>query len=827
MAPAPLYLRHTATSMLRHKMGKQLFDIQSSSIGASSVAIPETESTSRPETESTSRSARRRQRTFFTGNDGTTSVHAGSRKYSAVVEVGIHLAYSAFALAMDISSAYDGTSSDNNSGRNGDTCIVDTRIGAKVITTEAMAALNVTALSLYRYCMLVLELAHAVLAVWDEKKISKQKSSGVISSTSNRAVTSCAGIRSKMEEISHEMELLQQQHDRYNARLDHSIPQRMGKLSISTRVFSLLDLVCSNTSPSGVAENFLLNFKEKNEQTKVRNIYKAQEEIVVCDGNCNGGDESDLDLAYKVVEQLQDTEAQLVKILKEISPQTLTLKKYNDRYVINSSSSFQETAKISPSSIRNLISRINNKTNLSNFTESATREKLCRGSDDISSSLSILDEQTAIPQPTSDLPIPNHHENGHSHNQSRREQRKETAILSRNLKAGPVVKQDPSTTISRRQRSNIPGSNIDQQRLRPMTNIQKKNDKSSKRTAMKPTAMKTTSKTSAKSTSTKAQNSLEETILSELLQSTTKNNTEWDDIVGLPHAKRSLQEAIVLPFLRPDLYTGLRTPPRGILLYGPPGTGKTMLARAAASEATVRTNKDGRSSGLRSFFACSASTLTSKYVGEGEKLVRALFDVARRVGPSIIFLDEIDSILSVRKSDGEHEASRRLKTEFMVQFDGVRSSDASNSGSNTTTSCPSDHVLVLACSNCPWDLDEAILRRFQRRIYVPLPDEEARHALISRMVSLNKSNMTPANMKALVRITHGYSCSDLASLGNEASFGPLRSLGGLQEIQQVKIADLRPINYNDFKTAAQNCCQSVSVALLEKYNGWEKKQSKI
>lgn len=130
-------------------------------------------------------------------------------------------------------------------------------------------------------------------------------------------------------------------------------------------------------------------------------------------------------------------------------------------------------------------------------------------------------------------------------------------------------------------------------------------------------------------------------------------NVKWDDISGLSEVKKILNETIVLPTLRPDIFNGLYAPSKGILLYGPPGTGKTLLAKAVATECKS------------TFFSISASTLTSKWMGEGEKLMRGLFALALEKAPSVIFFDEIDSIMGARGGN-EHEASRRLKTEFLV-----------------------------------------------------------------------------------------------------------------------------------------------------------------
>jgi SpoVK/Ycf46/Vps4 family AAA+-type ATPase len=268
----------------------------------------------------------------------------------------------------------------------------------------------------------------------------------------------------------------------------------------------------------------------------------------------------------------------------------------------------------------------------------------------------------------------------------------------------------------------------------------------------------------------------------------------------LENAKRSLQESAILPLLRPDLYTGLRKP-QNILLYGPPGTGKTMLVRAVAHKSQCL------------LFACTASALTSKWHGEGEKLVRALFRVASDVAPSIIFVDEMDALLSSRKAD-EHEASRRFKTEFMIQLDGIQGSD--NEG----------HVLVVACTNCPWDVDDAVMRRFPRRIYVPLPDADARRGLITSLLKkAGAHQLTARDVGRVVQRTEGFSCSDISSIASEASFGPLRSLGGIEAIRDVRSQDVRPIMLRDFDVAIQYSTKSVTPALLAKYKQWEQQQS--
>ena len=186
-------------------------------------------------------------------------------------------------------------------------------------------------------------------------------------------------------------------------------------------------------------------------------------------------------------------------------------------------------------------------------------------------------------------------------------------------------------------------------------------------------------------------------------------NIRFHDIIGLDDAKRLMKEAVLMPMKYPHLFTGILEPWKGILLFGPPGTGKTMLAKAVATECRT------------TFFNMSASTIVSKWRGDSEKLVRLLFEIARYHQPSTIFFDEIDSIMSSRTSSGEHEASRRMKTELLIQLDGLIKSS-------------NERVFLLAASNLPWELDTALLRRLEKRILVPLPSVEAREDMLRNLI---------------------------------------------------------------------------------------------
>ncbi|XP_038628349.1 spastin isoform X3 [Tachyglossus aculeatus] len=282
-------------------------------------------------------------------------------------------------------------------------------------------------------------------------------------------------------------------------------------------------------------------------------------------------------------------------------------------------------------------------------------------------------------------------------------------------------------------------------------------------------------------------------IMNEIVDNGTA--VKFDDIAGQELAKQALQEIVILPSLRPELFTGLRAPARGLLLFGPPGNGKTMLAKAVAAESNA------------TFFNISAASLTSKYVGEGEKLVRALFAVARELQPSIIFIDEVDSLLCERR-EGEHDASRRLKTEFLIEFDGVQSAG-------------DDRVLVMGATNRPQELDEAVLRRFIKRVYVSLPNEETRLLLLKNLLSKQGSPLTQKELAQLARMTDGYSGSDLTALAKDAALGPIRELKP-EQVKNMSASEMRNIRLSDFTESLKKIKRSVSPQTLEAYIRWNK-----
>ncbi|CAL4962047.1 unnamed protein product [Urochloa decumbens] len=268
----------------------------------------------------------------------------------------------------------------------------------------------------------------------------------------------------------------------------------------------------------------------------------------------------------------------------------------------------------------------------------------------------------------------------------------------------------------------------------------------------------------------------------------------WDDVAGLSEAKRLLEEAV-----------GIRRPWKGVLMFGPPGTGKTLLAKAVATECGT------------TFFNVSSATLASKWRGESERMVRCLFDLARAYAPSTIFIDEIDSLCTSRGASGEHESSRRVKSELLVQIDGVNNSSTTEDGQPKI-------VMVLAATNFPWDIDEALRRRLEKRIYIPLPDFESRKALIN--INLRTVQIAAdVNIDEVARKTEGYSGDDLTNVCRDASMnGMRRKIAGKtrDEIKNMSKEDIAkdPVAMCDFVEALGKVQKSVSPADIEKHEKW-------
>ncbi|XP_011039986.1 PREDICTED: katanin p60 ATPase-containing subunit A1-like [Populus euphratica] len=285
----------------------------------------------------------------------------------------------------------------------------------------------------------------------------------------------------------------------------------------------------------------------------------------------------------------------------------------------------------------------------------------------------------------------------------------------------------------------------------------------------------------------------------------TTPGVRWDDVAGLSEAKRLLEEAVVLPLWMPEYFPGIRRPWKGVLMFGPPGTGKTLLAKAVATECGT------------TFFNVSSATLASKWRGESERMVRCLFDLARAYAPSTIFIDEIDSLCNARGASGEHESSRRVKSELLVQVDGVNNSSTGEDGSRKI-------VMVLAATNFPWDIDEALRRRLEKRIYIPLPNFESRKELI-RINLKTVEVSTDVNIDEVARRTDGYSGDDLTNVCRDASLnGMRRKIAGKtrDEIKNMPKDEISndPVAMCDFEEALRKVQRSVSQSDIEKHEKW-------
>lgn len=278
--------------------------------------------------------------------------------------------------------------------------------------------------------------------------------------------------------------------------------------------------------------------------------------------------------------------------------------------------------------------------------------------------------------------------------------------------------------------------------------------------------------------------------------------TTFEDIAGLREVKVAVVEQIIWPINNPELFQGLLKMSAGCLLFGPPGTGKTLIAKALATEVGA------------TFFSISAASIMSKWIGEGEKTVKALFDVARYRTPSIIFVDEIDSLLCARH-EGENEATRRMKTEFLVQMDGAGKEE------------DSVRVVLIGATNRPDEIDDAARRRFGKRIYIPLPDPEAREEQIKKL--LQKKGTTHAisldDVSWIVQATDGFSGADMQALCQDAAMGPVRAYTqkhGFSLTHKITAADLDPIVRAHFVAALTRVQKSVGPSELAKCIEWNK-----
>lgn len=225
-------------------------------------------------------------------------------------------------------------------------------------------------------------------------------------------------------------------------------------------------------------------------------------------------------------------------------------------------------------------------------------------------------------------------------------------------------------------------------------------------------------------------------------------------IGGLEEQIAAIEELVILPLSRPDLFahSKVASTPSGVLLYGPPGTGKTMLAKAIAKEASA------------SFLALNISTIENKWFGETPKLIDALFSLARKTAPTVIFIDECDGFLGTRV-DNESQHTSTMKTKLMECWDGLKTAQTDNNNKAW--------VLVVAATNKPWALDPAVLRRMPRQIEVSLPDAKAREAIL-RVLLQGEKVSSDLDVPAVALASEGYSGSDLKEVVRAASMIPIR-----------------------------------------------------
>jgi len=309
----------------------------------------------------------------------------------------------------------------------------------------------------------------------------------------------------------------------------------------------------------------------------------------------------------------------------------------------------------------------------------------------------------------------------------------------------------------------------------------------------------------------KLEKALESVILIE------KPNVSWDDVAGLELAKEALKEAVIVPIRFPKMFVDI-APWKGVLLYGPPGTGKSYLAKAIATEADA------------TFFNVSAADLISKWVGESERLVKTLFKMARARKPAIIFIDEVESLCGSREGGGGQESTARVKTQLLLEMQGVGKSESG--------------LLVLGATNLPWTLDFGLRRRFEKKIYIPLPSTEARTRLFQLCIGTQRTTLKSGDLKKLADQTEGYSGADISIVTREAMMISVRTVISATHFKRIDVQltpcspgdedaiemtwnDVDgdeliqpPTKFGDFEQSIRSIKSSVGIDDITKYDEW-------